>query len=932
MVAEAPKISRDVPASPEKKKGEPEKPKSPEDVLAEMKEKIAEGSKSVTDETEKAKLEKKLSALKEIHTASEEERLAKARLALTRGSLSPDEFKEIKQALDVRKEEYAKEIALMTYRLESGDFGASKIAEGWELSQEMKDRTERLMKTREALIKTEQDAITLRQTIEQLKKERDRMERSGDPKLGEVEYKLQVAENELKKAIGGIELRKNEFKAAKEAVKAQLMTEFSQKKEKIIKKDREAFLNDPDIQEKLKVFRAKYKIAEGKKLTEKQKEKFIKEVLQEETIDHAVRVIFETIKQFDESFERERHDRVEGVREKSMKEKLLGQWRNASTAKRVALSGLIAAGTGAGVAAFLPATVAATTMAAMGTGLFLGFRAVRGVAGWFGGKFLNKLGQNFLENVGSEKKILGMEMGGGYGKKRAKARQEQMQETKTSLHDVVKDSKDWLKNEKKKLALAEKLDQDIDAYRKKIEELGKKSGRERLLMGFLTGLVAGGVVAYGSDWLAGKYTGTGGFWDQKPKGPPDTSKEPEAPKAGEAPKPKEAVLPSNRDSEWPEEGLGELEPRAVPAAPEAIAPVPDFETLKGKIDSIWRASESQLQNRLGAKWGTLNEAQRTHLIDQIKDIIVKDTSKFIEGEFANVDSLPAGTKINFSEIFAEGKLDSYLAGAMRLSPPQMESIVENNRLLREWVRAHPGEQLTSDKVEEILRGAGAKGGTGTVETGTKPFGDTRAQTEVMPGGNTNPSSYYPEFEDASRTQPPVEQPAETATKPFGDTQAKVETTPAGTDATETGTKGPEGYGTDDTVAAGDEKAEELVSKKEVPQAPLKNETPFGTAIESTIAKKLDFLPDQYNRVRGLTVEKLLSQIPADEDGKLQMWNDFNRGRAPDLPHGNVLGFLGYPEWELRKQVRLAEYLRGLKLDASEQKMAIGELLNRRGAR
>lgn len=388
---------------------------------------------------------------------------------------------------------------------------------------------------------------------------------------------------------------------------------------------------------------------------------------------------------------------------------------------------------------------------------------------------------------------------------------------------------------------------------------------------------------------------------------------PEAPKAPPgAPEPQLAPARPGVPAQ-PDTGPRPTPVEKVPPPPERAVAAPFVERKPFGIppvevakegDSIWRMSERQAEKRLGALFGKdlwekdLNKARRTYIIDAFKD-------KAVVG-MDNPDLIQPGHKVDFSNIYGtKEEFERLVKEAQRLTPEQMKNIEQSG---------------TKTTLPELA------------PTAAKKFDDIgRLRGEFTPGRGDGLEHQIAEGADEGPTLAETEPPRDTSA--ISPTENKITTPPGEIEVAGAGKRRDlEGFGTDDNVVPGDERAQELVPEEEVPQAPLKNETPFGTAIESTIAKKLDFLPEQYNRVRGITAEKLLSQIPADEDGQLQMWSNFTRGKAPNLPHQNLLGFLGYPEWELRKQVRLAGYLRGLELDALEQKMAIGELLNRRGAR
>ncbi len=120
--------------------------------------------------------------------------------------------------------------------------------------------------------------------------------------------------------------------------------------------------------------------------------------------------------------------------------------------------------------------------------------------------------------------------------------------------------------------------------------------------------------------------------------------------------------------------------------------------------SVWGTTENFLKEKLGSNFDGLNEAQRTHLIDQIKNKIAEDPSKFGMEGVENIDFVQAGQKIDFSPLMEDNVMGKMLESSSDLSREAMESIISNNEAIAEWVRENPGERLTTEKVREILSG------------------------------------------------------------------------------------------------------------------------------------------------------------------------------------------------------------------------------------
>lgn len=146
-----------------------------------------------------------------------------------------------------------------------------------------------------------------------------------------------------------------------------------------------------------------------------------------------------------------------------------------------------------------------------------------------------------------------------------------------------------------------------------------------------------------------------------------------------------------------------------------------------KGDSVWKIIERQLATRYGEKFSGLDESKKTYIIDALKDKIVADPSKF---GLENPDNLKVGQKIKIGELLGTEKDTGAIfekAGALGAS--DLENIKKNNMILREWVRTHPGESLTSEKVNEIL----SRGGLIAETPPQRPFGHLPAEEQLEKG-------------------------------------------------------------------------------------------------------------------------------------------------------------------------------------------------------
>lgn len=136
--------------------------------------------------------------------------------------------------------------------------------------------------------------------------------------------------------------------------------------------------------------------------------------------------------------------------------------------------------------------------------------------------------------------------------------------------------------------------------------------------------------------------------------------------------------------------------------PEAKAPaveISGIETAKPG-DSIWKMTERQLEVRYGEKFTSLDEARKTYVIDAIKDKVAENPGKF---GLTDIDEIKTGQKVDFSGIFEDKtEVDKFFEKANALTESQIKNIAHNNEALRNWLREHPGQKLTSEKIEEIL--------------------------------------------------------------------------------------------------------------------------------------------------------------------------------------------------------------------------------------
>ncbi len=122
-------------------------------------------------------------------------------------------------------------------------------------------------------------------------------------------------------------------------------------------------------------------------------------------------------------------------------------------------------------------------------------------------------------------------------------------------------------------------------------------------------------------------------------------------------------------------------------------------------DSAWKLTERHLSEHFKDKFANLNEAQKTYLVDAIKDKMQAHPEQFGFHAGQSIDQLEVGQTINFDAITKDQEVaDLLFKHAEELQPEQMASIVHNNEILHHWVVNNPGETLTADNVDAIIDG------------------------------------------------------------------------------------------------------------------------------------------------------------------------------------------------------------------------------------
>lgn len=169
-----------------------------------------------------------------------------------------------------------------------------------------------------------------------------------------------------------------------------------------------------------------------------------------------------------------------------------------------------------------------------------------------------------------------------------------------------------------------------------------------------------------------------------------------------------------------------------------------------KGDSIWKILEKNLEAR--GSFEGLNEAQRIHLIDDLKDEITKlssDELKEIGIESGKADAIQIGEQIDLSSVLDEESVDTAVAKAVGLSDSQATSILEQQKGTH--TAGHTGAHENISKTE--LSGIQPEATDPAPFTSISSLGEV---TEQVPVGSSIRSGDFPhaqaEFENATKLE------------------------------------------------------------------------------------------------------------------------------------------------------------------------------------
>ncbi len=846
------------------------------------------------------------------------------------------------------EEIWEERVRKMAWKLLAED-PTKEVPADFELSPKMKSATEKFLKKQEEVLGTYRKRAEIKKRIDTLRAEIKILKREKSPVgLSGKERALQLAENEW---IAIKDAAEDDYNKAKEELKRQLLNEFITYKRKFIQDNKSEFLKE---------YRKRKNLPEDHKLTPEQEKQALKEILEKETLEHGTRVVFYSIYDIDLAFEQEKAARLQESKEKSAVQKMFEKWRGLPLYKRIAVSSLVAFGVGAGIGYVM-------VPGAVGILGYAGYRAGRAAVGGTFGALFNKPVQGLL--------------GWMSGKTREGARIKQEEQTMAALQKEVEGAVDWLNVEAKKLDLAKIIDQQVDEYKKVVAKSEKKEKTARLLWGILAGV--GGGFAGGAlyDYLynnlsqpgavgipeKGKAVASGGDTpsqtgkDVARSFIPNDDREIAGLDGGS---PSRDFIP-NDDREIggldypradtpggkvviPEDARGALTPEGARSSgppPVHAEFMPGYNGIEHVGPrGVWGMIEHQFRTHpdFSGEFNKLSPAQQTNII---ANFLETNKGKF---GLADIDRPPRGWTYDFSKLM-ENKtgIREFVDRSLRLTENQQQFIDNNNQVIAEWVRSHPGEQLTGPRVQEILnehwRGRGGvnlpekPSGGGTVPSG-EPMVATGGEIKtVLETGEIQVRATEP----VQSTRLGFDAPPPTVEGELHTPVPAPEVTPQPTGGfTATPAEVPSGGGTLSNLSIGKTSLEfntpppTVAAEPTVPPTPEASPvvqpevitTPYGTQIEQTLAKSWGFGEGQYNAIKGVTIEKLLKEIPPDGDQRVSMWKQWGANKPPNLPHGGW----SYWEWELRRQIKVADYIRSLKPNLELQKLTVTQFLNRFG--
>jgi len=179
----------------------------------------------------------------------------------------------------------------------------------------------------------------------------------------------------------------------------------------------------------------------------------------------------------------------------------------------------------------------------------------------------------------------------------------------------------------------------------------------------------------------------------------------------------------------------------------------NFEVTIPQGGHLWGVIEEKLEQR-GA-FTDMDPGQRTFMIDAIKDKFAEMSPQELREKVGissgNIDQVKAGETINLSPVMEKvGIVPEAAESARALTDGEIGQITENDEAIAQWVREHPNEQLTTEKVVEILRG--------DLERYMDDTPQEKAAAQTM-SANENPSATAEDLAAQAQTNTPQTTPS-----------------------------------------------------------------------------------------------------------------------------------------------------------------------------
>jgi len=126
--------------------------------------------------------------------------------------------------------------------------------------------------------------------------------------------------------------------------------------------------------------------------------------------------------------------------------------------------------------------------------------------------------------------------------------------------------------------------------------------------------------------------------------------------------------------------------------------------------SVWQEAQKQLSARFTGEKGfeSLGEAVQTFDADKLKDLIEANPGDYGLAEGVDFNKLSSDqiTGIDWNKAIEDAKFNIENPESIdpNLTPEQEANIIKNNQEIKEWADTHPGQELTTEKTEQILHG------------------------------------------------------------------------------------------------------------------------------------------------------------------------------------------------------------------------------------